>query len=133
MGKKRLLPINCSIGVEQVLKTETMLSVNEKNFPAIVLESAKPVLVYFWAPWCGLCHFVNPLLGKVKTDLGETLELVNINADANLKLANTYRLRSLPTLLLFDQGQVVQRLDQFRAREDLQRILEIIPILNHDA
>jgi thioredoxin 1 len=103
-----------------------MLSVNEKTFSSIVLESPQPVLVYFWAPWCGLCRFVNPLLGRLKAEVGDSLQLVDVNADANFRLTNAYRLRSLPTLLLFHQGQVIQRLENFRAREDLQSIGELV-------
>lgn len=103
-----------------------MLSVNEKTFPSVVLESPQPVLVYFWAPWCGLCHFVNPLLGRLKTEVGDSLQMVAVNADANFRLTNAYRLRSLPTLLLFHQGQIIQRLEDFRVREDLQSICELV-------
>lgn len=103
-----------------------MLSVSEKTFASTVLESPKPVLVYFWAPWCGLCHFVNPLLWKLKAEWGDGFRLVDVNADSNLKLAHTYRLRSLPTLLLFEQGKVTQRLEDFKAREDLYRIQSLI-------
>lgn len=103
-----------------------MLSVSERTFVSTVLESPQPVLVYFWAPWCGLCHFVNPLLWKLKTEWGDNLRLVDINADSNLKLAHTYRLRSLPTLLLFEQGRVTQRLEDFRDRQDLYQIQSLI-------
>ncbi len=104
-----------------------MLSVNEKNFKETVLESPKPVLVYFWTPWCGLCRFVNPLLGKLQTDWGDQIKVVNINADSNFKLANAYRLKNLPTLLLFNRGQVIQRLEEFEVREDLHHILTMVP------
>lgn len=104
-----------------------MLSVNEKTFKDTVLNSSVPVLVYFWTPWCGLCRFVNPILQKLQAERGEYLKIVNVNADSNFKLANTYRLKNLPTLILFDQGQVIQRLEEFESREDLHRILSLIP------
>jgi thioredoxin 1 len=104
-----------------------MISVDEATFSKLVLKSPHYVLVYFWAPWCGLCRFVKPLLHQLKDDWGgDRLQLVEINADKNLKLANTYRLKSLPTLLLFEHGQVVNRLENFRAREDLQKIQQYI-------
>ncbi len=99
-----------------------MLSVNQQNFKTLVLRSPKPILVYFGAPWCGLCHFVKPLLNRLNQEWQEQLMVVEVNADVNLHLANTYKLKNLPTLLLFEQGQVVQRLEDFRAREDLHRI-----------
>lgn len=104
-----------------------MLSINEKTFKETVLDSSIPVLVYFWTPWCGLCRFVNPILQKLQAERGESLKVVNINADSNFKLANTYRLKNLPTLLLFDQGQMIQRLEEFESREDLHRILFLVP------
>ena len=99
-----------------------MLSVNQQNFKTLVLRSPKPILVYFGAPWCSLCHFVKPLLNHLSQEWQDQLIVVEVNADVNLHLANTYKLRNLPTLLLFQQGKVVQRLENFRAREDLHLI-----------
>ena len=103
-----------------------MLSVNEDNFDNLVLQCPKPILVYFWAPWCGLCHFVKPLLNHIHGEWAERLVCVEVNADVNLHLANTYRLKNLPTLILFQQGQVIQRLEDFQARADLHHIREQI-------
>ena len=106
-----------------------MLSVNQQNFKTLVLSSPKPILVYFGAPWCGLCHFVKPLLNRLNHEWQDKLMVVEVNADANLHLANTYKLKNLPTLLLFRQGKVVQRLEDFRVREDLHRIREHLAAL----
>lgn len=103
-----------------------MLSVDEISFAEVVLDSSKPVLVNFWAPWCGLCRLVTPILGQVQNQWQDNLKIVHINADNNFHLATTYRLKSLPTLLLFEQGQVICRLENFRTREDLQQICELI-------
>ncbi len=96
-----------------------MLSINEKNFSKTVLESPNPVLVHFWAPWCGLCRLILPTLSKFKSESGLDLEIVGINADENFSLANRYRLRNLPTLILFHRGTAIVRLDDFRSRDDL--------------
>lgn len=98
-----------------------MLStVNQTTFSQEVLGSSVPVLVNFWAPWCGVCRLVGPMLSELKSQWGEHIKLVNINADENLKLANAYKLKSLPTVLLFDQGDVHCRLDYFETRDDFQ-------------
>jgi thioredoxin 1 len=96
-----------------------MLSVSQQNFTLEVLESPQPVLVNFWAPWCGLCLMLNPTLTKLESEWQGQLKLVSINADQNFKLVNTYRLRSLPTLMLFEGGSIVHRFEGFRGREDL--------------
>lgn len=101
-----------------------MLSVNEQTFTQEVLESPTPVLVHFWAPWCGLCRAINPLLNRFQEEWGGQLKLVGINADETLRLASTYRLTTLPTLILFEDGKILHRMDTFSGRDDLQRALE---------
>jgi thioredoxin 1 len=105
-----------------------VLLVSEQTFNQEVLESPIPVLVNFEAPWCGLCRIIQPLLLQFKTQCGEEIKLVGVNADQNFKLSTTYRLKSLPTLLLIENGIVRERLDCFRGRDDLRQALEKIKI-----
>lgn len=99
-------------------------TVNETNFSQEVLNSPQLTLVHFWAPWCGLCNLIMPTLITFQNSWDQKIKLVSVNADENFKLANTYRLRSLPTLILFDQGQVVFRLEELKGRDELYRTLE---------
>lgn len=103
-----------------------VLSVNERTFTPEVLESPTPVLVHFWAPWCGLCRLINPQLTRFQAESAGKFKLVDINADQNFKLANTYRLKTLPTLMLFEAGQILYRFEHFRGRDDLDTALEMI-------
>ena len=105
-----------------------VLSVIEQNFTKEVLESPVPVLVNFWAPWCGLCRNIQPLLLQFQAGCGEQIKLVGVNADENFKLSNSHRLTTLPTLLLIKEGKVIKRLDSFRGRDDLRLALEEIRI-----
>ncbi|ARV62115.1 thiol reductase thioredoxin [Nostocales cyanobacterium HT-58-2] len=105
-----------------------VLSVSERTFSQEVLESPIPVLVNFEAPWCGLCRIIHPLLLQFKAQCGDQMKLVGVNADDNFKLATTYKLKSLPTLLLIENGIVRQRLEGFRGREDLLLALEEIKV-----
>ncbi|MFM7427851.1 MAG: thioredoxin family protein [Elainella sp.] len=97
------------------------LAVNQLTFRQEVIESAIPVLVGFWAPWCGVCRLVNPMLSEIQAEWGDQIKLVSINADENLRLSSTHRITTLPTVLLFDRGTVLCRLDQFSGRDDFRR------------
>jgi thioredoxin 1 len=100
-----------------------LLSVSEQQFSNEVLGASTPVLVHFWAPWCGLCKLIVPQLRQFKAQWSSQVKLVGINADQSLKLASTYQLQTLPTLILFHEGQVLNRLEHFHGREDLLRTL----------
>ena len=103
-----------------------VLLVSERTFNQEVLESPIPVLVNFEAPWCGLCRVIQPLLLQFKTQCGEEIKLVGVNADQNFKLSTTYRLKSLPTLLLIENSVVRERLESFGGQDDLLLGLEQI-------
>jgi thioredoxin 1 len=105
-----------------------VLSVSERTFTQEVLESPIPVLVNFEAPWCGLCRIIHPLLLQFQNQCDNEIKLVAVNADENFKLSNTYRLKSLPTLLLIEKGIIRQRLEGFRSRDDLRMALEEIKL-----
>ena len=105
-----------------------MLSVNERTFNQEVLESSIPVLIHFWAPWCGLCRLVQPLLSEFHKHGSEYIKIVGVNADENFKLSNAYRLTTLPTLILIENRTVRLRLDSFKGRDELRLVLEEIKL-----
>ena len=97
------------------------LAVNQLTFRPEVLESSRPVLVSFWAPWCGVCRLTQPILSDLQAVWGDQIKLVEINADENLNLAILYQIKTLPTLILFERGESLSRLDQFKGRDDFRQ------------
>ncbi len=101
-----------------------VLAVTDQSFERDVLESPIPVLVHFWAPWCGVCKLIAPQLQQFQIDSQQQVKVVSINADENFRLANTYKLQTLPTLLWIRQGKIVARFEGLKSRDDLKRELE---------
>lgn len=95
-----------------------LYSISESQFAAEVLAEPGLVLVNFWAPWCGICRLIDPLLNKFQTDWQGSVKLVSVNADQSLQLAADYRLTSLPTLILFQGGQLSYRLEHFEGKQE---------------
>jgi thioredoxin 1 len=107
-------------------------SLCKNSFKKEVLEANTLVLVHFWAPWCGLCRMIEPALNRFLQESGETVKLVGINADENLRLASSYRITNLPTVLLFKDGKLIYRFDQLHRRDELSELLrEMLPSLQH--
>jgi thioredoxin 1 len=93
--------------------------VNVSNFEELVLKSEKPVLVDFWAPWCGPCKMIAPILETLASET-DTVLIVKVNVDENPSLASEFQVRGIPTLSLFKGGKIdkkvsgVQQLDSLR-------------------
>jgi len=84
--------------------------VNSQTFEAEVLKSDLPVLVDFWAPWCGPCKALNPILEKVEAEIDGKIRIVKVNIDESPDIASKYSIMSIPTLLIFKDGEVRDQL-----------------------
>jgi thioredoxin 1 len=87
----------------------TITEVTDANFQAEVIESEVPVLVDFWAPWCGPCRMVAPVLEEIANEKGDALRIVKLNTDENQQTAAAFEVLSIPTLILFRNGQVAHK------------------------
>ena len=79
-------------------------TVTDQSFPTEVLQSDKPVLVDFWAEWCGPCKMIGPALEELSDELGEQVEIVKLNIDENPESPGNYGVRGIPTMILFKAG-----------------------------
>ena len=85
---------------------KSYITLTEENFQKEVLESNQPVLVDFWAAWCGPCHVLGPVVEELAGELAGQAKVGKLNVDENPGVASRYGVRSIPTVLIFDQGKV---------------------------
>jgi thioredoxin 1 len=99
-------------------------TVTDQSFEADVLSADKPVLVDFWAEWCGPCRMIAPALEEIAADLGEKVTVAKINIDENPDTPGRYGVRGIPTMLLFKDGQPVAQKVGAAPRSHIQQWLE---------
>jgi thioredoxin 1 len=97
-----------------------MINLTQENFEKEVLQSAKPVLVDFWAEWCGPCKMLGPILDELAREYDGRITIGKVNIDDHQELAAQYGIRSIPTLLLFQNGQVADQIVGLRSKRDLK-------------
>lgn len=95
------------------------LTITDDNFQQEVLEAEGKVLVDFWAPWCGPCRMMGPVIDEIAAEHGASLKVGKLNVDENPDTAAKYQVMSIPTLILFENGKVVNKMVGFRPKEDL--------------
>jgi thioredoxin 1 len=102
----------------------TITEVTDNNFQAEVIESDVPVLVDFWAPWCGPCRMVAPVLEEIAGEKGDALKIVKLNVDDNQQTAMNFEVLSIPTLILFKNGAVAKKVVGAYPKRKLEAELE---------
>jgi thioredoxin 1 len=110
---------------EEVLNVGTATkAVTDSTFESEVLQSTKPVLVDYWAEWCGPCRMVGPVLEEIATEYASKIDIVKLNVDDNPEVVRTYGILNIPTLTVFKDGQVVKEIVGAKPKSALLRELE---------
>src|SRR3954471_10102039 len=98
----------------------SILGLTQENFATEVIQSPTPVLVDFWAEWCGPCKMIAPILDELADEYEGRVKIVKVNIDEQQGIAAEYGIRAIPTLLLFDKGQVADQIVGLRSKRDLK-------------
>lgn len=105
---------------------EGILEIDDGNFDAEVLQSEKPVLVDFWAPWCGPCKAIAPIVEELATTYGDQVKFAKCNVDDNPVTPGKYGIRAIPTLIFFKGGNVADQITGMVAKTKLEETLSNI-------
>jgi len=98
-------------------------AVTDATFEAEVLQSSKPVIVDYWAEWCGPCRMIAPVLEEIAAEYGEKIDVVKLNVDENPAVAQRYQILAIPTLNVFKDGEVVKQIKGAKPKAALLRDL----------
>ena len=103
---------------------ETIVHLSEGTFDAEVLQSSQPALVDFWAPWCGPCRAIAPILEELAGEYKGKIKVAKVNVDDNKKLAGDHGVMSIPTMILFKDGKVVDKIVGLVPKDRLKALLD---------
>jgi thioredoxin 1 len=106
------------------MAVSNMITLTETNFENEVLQSRLPVLVDFWAEWCGPCKMLGPILDELASECDGRVKFGKVNIDEFQNLATQYGVRAIPTLLIFKDGEVAEQIVGLRSKRDLKANLD---------
>jgi len=98
--------------------------VNDKNFNEEIANSDSIVVVDFWAPWCGPCRMLSPVIEELAKEMGKEVKFAKVNVDENPMISSKYRIASIPTVMVFSKDTVKETMVGFRPKADLKKIIE---------
>jgi thioredoxin 1 len=99
------------------------LEITDSSFQTEVTDSAMPVLVDFWAPWCGPCKMVAPVLEELAQEYAGKLKIVKLNVDQNQQVAAQFGISSIPTLIMFNNGKEAGKMIGFQSKDALKKLI----------
>ena len=108
------------------MASENVLELTDANFENEVLKSSQPVLVDFWAEWCGPCRLLAPTIEKIATDYAGKVKVGKVDTDVNRDIATKYRISAIPTVILFKDGQVAQTFVGLRKEADFKQAIDAV-------
>ncbi len=106
------------------MASEKIIALNEENFEAEVLQGDMPVLVDFWAPWCGPCRMISPIMDELAEEYEGRAKICKVNVDEAAGLAKQYKVLSVPTLFLFKDGVKIERIGGARPKDAFKELID---------
>ena len=100
--------------------SEKITELDSSNFDSTLSSSSTPIVVDFWAEWCGPCKAIAPILNELAEELGDAVKICKVNIDNNSEVASKYEIRAIPTILIFKDGQIVDTIVGLIEKEDLK-------------
>lgn len=100
------------------------LEVNEQNFEQEVVNSDVPVLLDFWAPWCGPCKMLMPVVEELAKEYDGKIKVGKVNTDENMSLSSRFQITSIPCLIIFKSGKAINKMVGFRPKNDIKKEIE---------
>lgn len=103
---------------------EMIGEIKDINFSEIIESSNVPVVVDFWAPWCGPCKMLGPVIDEIAGELGEKAKFFKLNVDENPETSSKYKIASIPTIMVFKNGSIADTLVGFRPKDAIKGVIE---------